>query len=612
MAVGSSDENGRSGSVAKPDRPSSPGQEEFEVGSHTGTSISTDEEAVIVDDVPGQGGIGLSHRENVLSPTQPTQTRSRRSSSFVRPNNPIVPRSQRRGLFGRFTIIPEVETPLEYKRGTKWTITAVVALAAAGAPMGSGIFLPALPDLAKELNATTTITNLTVAMYMLAMSIFPLWWSSFSETLGRRTIYIISFTMFVVFSALSAISVNISMLIVMRILGGGASASVQAVGAGTIADIWEPAERGRAMGLFYLGPLIGPLISPLTGGSLSGAFGWRSTMWFLTIYGGVMLLMIFFCLPETLANKKPATAPISSPDPTANPLTRVTTTAKSIKSAASTIKRFLWDPLTVLAYLRYPPVLISVYSASVAFGSLFVLNISIQSTYSTPPYNFTSTIIGCMYLAPSLGYITASTVGGRWLDHIMKREALRAGRFDDSVNPPKLIYLPEDRMGENMWLAASLYPLSLIVYGFTASQGLKYIAAPAIATFLFGVGSMLVFGAVTTMLTEFMPQRSSSGVAVNNFVRNFVSCVGAILAQPLIDAMGNRWLCLMVGLFAWITGNGAIFLLKRRGEKWRREMDEALGNNVKVVHNGQRSNEELGQMDGDIRLEEMCDKEDKQ
>lgn len=38
------------------------------------------------------------------------------------------------------------------------------------------------------------------------------------------------------------------MLIVFRVLGGGAAASVQAVGAGTIADLWEPFERGRAMG----------------------------------------------------------------------------------------------------------------------------------------------------------------------------------------------------------------------------------------------------------------------------------------------------------------------------------------------------------------------------
>lgn len=45
------------------------------------------------------------------------------------------------------------------------------------------------------------------------------------------------------------------MLIAFRVLSGAAASSVQAVGAGTIADIWEVKQRGRAMGWFYLGPL---------------------------------------------------------------------------------------------------------------------------------------------------------------------------------------------------------------------------------------------------------------------------------------------------------------------------------------------------------------------
>lgn len=100
-------------------------------------------------------------------------------------------------------------------------------------------------------------------------AIWPLWWSNFSETLGRRTIYLTSFAMFAICGVLSAVSTNIAMLIVMRMLNGGAAASVQAVGAGTIADLWEPFERGRAMGYFYLGPLLGPLLAPIIGGEFS-------------------------------------------------------------------------------------------------------------------------------------------------------------------------------------------------------------------------------------------------------------------------------------------------------------------------------------------------------
>lgn len=133
---------------------------------------------------------------------------------------------------------------------------------------------------------------------MLSMSVWPLWWSSFSETLGRRTIYLVSFSLFLLWNVLAAISNNIAMLIAMRILGGGAAASVQVVGAGTIADIWEVRERGQAMGIFYLGPLMGPLFAPIIGGVLAERFGWRSTQWFLAIYGGVMLIFLFFALPE--------------------------------------------------------------------------------------------------------------------------------------------------------------------------------------------------------------------------------------------------------------------------------------------------------------------------
>jgi hypothetical protein len=51
-----------------------------------------------------------------------------------------VPRSQRRGLLGRFTLVAEVENPYDYSNALKWFVTFIVAFAAAAAPMGSSIF----------------------------------------------------------------------------------------------------------------------------------------------------------------------------------------------------------------------------------------------------------------------------------------------------------------------------------------------------------------------------------------------------------------------------------------------------------------------------------------
>ncbi|KAH8652360.1 major facilitator superfamily transporter multidrug resistance [Xylariales sp. PMI_506] len=533
------------------------------------------------DDDEGDGR-GRSHENLDGAEAAEERAQSRASSARSRPLS-IVPRTKRRGLFAQLAMIPEVDRPYDYSNKTKWTITVIVAMAAAAAPMGSAIFYPALPEISKDFEVSATVVNLSVAFYMLSMSIFPLWWSSFSETLGRRTIYLSSFLLNVVFQLVSGLSTSIAMLIVFRVLSGGAAASVQAVGAGTISDIWETRERGRAMGMFYLGPLMGPLLAPIIGGALAEGFGWRSTMWFLTVFGAVVLLLILFALPETLARQRQqaanrvAVAQLQQPEEiqAGGPLSRVSTTRSvqvKTKRFATWLKRCFIAPLEVVTYLRFPAVAIVVYYAAITFGSLYVLNISIQSVFSEAPYGFSTIIVGLLYIPNSLGYLLASILGGPWIDRIMARSAEKAGRYDAEG---RLIYLPEDRMRENAWVAATLYPGALIWYGWTVQRGVHWIV-PCIANFFFGVGSMLVFSAVTTMLTEFMPRRSSSGVALNNFVRNIFSCTGGIVAQPLINVMGNGWLLTMIGLLAWVSGNLCIWLLRRNSQKWRIEMDKAL------------------------------------
>ena len=279
------------------------------------------------------------------------------------------------------------------------------------------------------------------------------------------------------------------MLIVMRILGGGAAASVQAVGAGTIADIWEVRERGQAMSIFYLGPLMGPLLAPIIGGALADKWSWRSTQWFVAIYGGVILIFLFFALPETLKARKSVVAEAEkdlSGSSTQRPgLSRVSSTRsvhQRTKKWVKVAKRVFIDPLKIILNLRYPAVLLTVWLASITFGALYVLNISLQSTFTKPPYNFSTVIVGLTYIPNSVGYIIASLFGGRWTDRIMAREARRAGRYDENG---KLVYRPEDRMRENAWTAVFLYPGALIWYGWTADKGIFWVVPVRTPSVLF-------------------------------------------------------------------------------------------------------------------------------
>lgn len=515
------------------------------------------------------------------TPNVPATQVQSRSPSYM-PEAIVVPRSERRGLLARCTLIAEVESAYAYKPLTKWFITFLVALAAAAAPIGSAILLPALPDITKDFNSSATITNLSVALYMLSMSIFPLWWSSFSETNGRRSVYLVSFALFTVWNVVSAVSTSMSMLIVMRMLGGGAAASVQAVGSGTIADIWESKERGHAMSIFYLGPLLGPLLAPIIGGVLTETLGWRSTQWFQVIYGGLLCILLTFCLPETISRKNthPHQFPLGNivADnkggvlPSLNRISTRESIKRKTKTTTKILKRWFIEPLSVLLYLRFPAVLLTVYLASVTFGSLYILNISIQQTFSSPPYNFQVIILGLLYIPNSVGYVAASIFGGKWNDYIMHRAARKAGRYDQNR---KLVFHPEERMQENAWIAAAVFPGALIWYGWTAEHGILWVA-PCFANFFFGVGSMIIFGVATTMLTEFMPKRASSGVAVNNFVRNIFSCIGGVITQPIISAIGDGWLFTIVGIVCWVSAGFVVWAMRRYAPKWRIAMDAAL------------------------------------
>lgn len=82
--------------------------------------------------------------------------------------------------------------------------------------------------------------------------------------------------------------------------------------------------------------------------------------------------------------------------------------------------------------------------------------------------------------------------------------------------------------------------------------------------------------AATTMLTEFIRKKSSAGVAVNNFVRNILTCVGTIVAEPWITAMDVGPMFTIIAGVCMIIGFLGIFMLRKNASQWREKMDEAL------------------------------------
>jgi hypothetical protein len=134
-----------------------------------------------------------------------------------------------------------------------------------------------------------------------------------------------------------------------------------------------------------------------------------------------------------------------------------------------------------------------------------------------------------------------SVIGGRWSDYIFIRSAAKHGGVLEA----------EGRFGINTWLGAVMYPLGLLLYGWTLQYG-EFVVIPEIGTFFFGLGMMIVFATVTTYLVDAVPGRSSSAVALNNFVRSVFACVGTIIGKPLVAALGNGV------LFSILAGVGLV------------------------------------------------------
>ncbi|KAG2062853.1 hypothetical protein BDR04DRAFT_1164553 [Suillus decipiens] len=59
---------------------------------------------------------------------------------------------------------------------------------------------------------------------------------------------------------------------VLRCLQAVGGASTLTIGAGIIADIATPAERGGFFGVFTMGPQVGPALGPVIGGALADKY----------------------------------------------------------------------------------------------------------------------------------------------------------------------------------------------------------------------------------------------------------------------------------------------------------------------------------------------------
>jgi EmrB/QacA subfamily drug resistance transporter len=155
---------------------------------------------------------------------------------------------------------------------------------------------PALPTIVTQL-AGNDVYVWAVTIYLLTSTISVPFWGKLSDLYGRKPMFMIGIIIFLVGSALSGLSQNMTQLIAFRGLQGIGAGSLFPIALAVIGDLFSPAERGKYQGLFGAVFGIAFIVGPLVGGFLTEQVSWHWIFYVNIPIGLVSLFFIFRLLP---------------------------------------------------------------------------------------------------------------------------------------------------------------------------------------------------------------------------------------------------------------------------------------------------------------------------
>lgn len=165
--------------------------------------------------------------------------------------------------------------------------------------VGFGIIIPVLPFYAEELGASPTELGFLMAVYSLMQFIFAPIWGRISDRIGRKPVIMIGIFGLSLSFFIMALSTQLWMLFVARIIGGMLSAANMPTVMAYVADITSEEDRSKGMGVIGAATGLGFIFGPAIGGiftniSIHAPFYLAGVVSFLT------MILVFFILEESL------------------------------------------------------------------------------------------------------------------------------------------------------------------------------------------------------------------------------------------------------------------------------------------------------------------------
>lgn len=454
------------------------------------------------------------------------------------------------------------ENPKNWSKKKKWLATLSVSLFTFISPVSSSMIAPALGQIQQELHVSSALeAELSLSVFILGFAVGPLFLAPLSELFGRRIILQLSNLFYIVFNLVGGFSSNVGQIIAFRFLSGVGGSAPLGIGGGVLADIWLPTERGRAMALYSLAPLLGPAIGPIAGGFITEYSTWRWVFWSTTIAAGLVQVLGYFFLRETYA--------AAILDKKKKLLIKITGN-KDLHTEFDNPSRTFANHLGVafkrpfiLLFTQPIVQVLSVYIAYV-YGVLYIVLASFpqvwKQIYDLPPGK-----TGLMYISLGLGFFIGTQIAAKFADKIYKK--LKAKNNDTGRSEFRVpLMLP----------GALMVPVGLIIYGWTAQFHTHWIV-PNIGTAIFAAGNQLVFQNCQTYLVDSYTRFAASAIAATAVFRSLGGFAFPLFAPYMYRALGYGWGNTTLAFVGVGVGVPAPFFLWWYGESLRKKSTFAAG-----------------------------------
>jgi MFS transporter, DHA1 family, multidrug resistance protein len=261
-------------------------------------------------------------------------------------------------------------------------------------PLSIDMYLPAFPEIARELHTSASSVQLTLTACVAGLALGQLVLGPLSDRFGRRIPVIAAMLTYAVASLLCALATSVGALIALRFVQGLAGAGGIVISRAVVRDLHSGARAVRLFSSLMLVTGLAPILAPLVGGQLLAISSWEGIFISLSILSALIAILTALGLRETLPPERRVPSG----------LRRTVQTMGMLLRDRSFLGHALAGGLTFGALFAY------------ISGSPFVL----QGIYGLSPQGFS-----LAFALNGLGLVAASQVNARIVERLGPTRLLR-------------------------------------------------------------------------------------------------------------------------------------------------------------------------------------------